>query len=282
MSHWYRHDGSALHQVKALNGNMRATTLRDARKLNLVPSVTTILSIIEKPGLIKWKVDQGILAALTLGRRPGEEDAEFLKRLYLDSIRQVIDAANMGEKIHNACERHLTGKLVEAEFLPHAIAVSDKIQENFPDVRDWRTEHSFAHPLGFAGRVDLYSPSTGIVIDFKGKDFTPEEKKVLAYEQHHQLGGYQIGLGLPLNWGMNIFFSRNRPGHAEAYAWNKEKMQHGREVFLATFNLWKTLKKYDPQFARTPEDQKIMTDEEWASLSAESRFRINRWMKTPV
>lgn len=282
MSHWYTHTGSALHYVKAAAGHMRATTLRDARKLNLVPSVMTILSIIEKVGLIKWQVDQGILAALTLGRNPDEKDEDFLKRLYTDSRKQVMDAADMGERIHDACEKHITGKPVDTKYLPHAIAVSDKIHENFPNIKDWVTERSFAHPLGFGGRVDLHSPSTGIVIDFKGKDFSPTEKKVLAFEQHYQLGGYQIGLGLPLNWGMNIFFSRNHPGHAEAYAWNIEKMQHGREVFLAAFNLWKTMKKYDPRFARTAEDHKIMTDEEWESLSAESRFRINQWMKTPA
>ncbi len=279
MSHWYRHDGSPLHYVKALNGEMRSTTLRDARKLALVPSVMTILSIIDKPGLIRWQVDQGILAALTLGRLEDEEDEVFLKRLYHDSRKQVMDAADMGEKIHDACEKHINGKRVPPQFLPHAIAVKDKIAENFPDINDWVTEKSFAHPLGFGGRVDLHSPSTGIVIDFKGKDFSPTEKKILAFEQHYQLGGYQIGLNLPINWGMNIFFSRTHPGHAEAYAWNQEKMQHGREVFLAAFNLWKTMKKYDPRFARTAEDQKIMTDEEWESLSAESRFKINQWMK---
>lgn len=279
MSHWYKHDGSPMHQVQAFSGNMRATTLRDARKYHLVPSVMTVLSIIDKPGLIKWQVDQGILAALTLGRRKDESDEDFLIRLYKDSRQQFINAGIMGDKIHTACERHITGKQVDIEFLPHAIAVSDILQEQFPDVKDWVTEKSFAHPLGFGGRVDLHSPSTGIVIDFKGKDIDPENKKVLAFEQHYQLGGYQIGLNFPINWGMNIFISRTHPGYAVSHAWNKEKMQFGREVFLATFNLWKTMKKYDPRFARTEKDRELMTDDEWASLSDESRFRINQYFQ---
>jgi hypothetical protein len=252
MTHWYQHNGNPLHKVMGTNKELRNTTLRDARKLDLVPSVTTILSIMEKPGLIKWKVDQGILAALTLGRIPNETDEDFLKRLYFDSIKQVIDAMNEGEKIHDACEKHITGKRVDVKYLPHAVAVKDQLDYHFPNIHDWITEKPFAHPLGFGGRVDLYSPSTGVVVDFKGKDFSPTDKKVLAFEQHYQLGGYQIGLDLPINWGLNIFFSRSHPGHAEGFAWNKEKMQHGRDVFLATFNLWKTLKKYDPSFGEKP------------------------------
>lgn len=248
MTHWYQHDGNPLHKIKALNGDLRNTTLRDARKLKLVPSVTSVLAIIDKPGLIRWQVNQGILAALTLGRKPGELDEDFLNRLYHDSRKQVMDAADEGEKIHDACEKHLTGKVVDTKYLPHAIAVRDKLDEYFPKIFDWISEKSFAHSLGFGGRVDLYSPSTGVVVDFKGKDISPTDSKVLAFEQHYQLGGYQLGLDLPINWGLNIFFSRSHPGYAEGFAWNREKMQHGRDVFLATFGLWKALKKYDPSF----------------------------------
>ena len=248
MTHWYQQDGSPLHKVKALNGELRNTNLRDARKLKLVPSVTSILAIIDKPGLIRWKVNQGILAALTLGRRKHETDEEFLDRLYKDSIQQVMDAANEGEKIHDACEKHISGKPVDVKYLPHAIAVRDQLDYYFPNIHDWVTEKSFAHPLGFGGRVDLHSPSTGVVVDFKGKDFSPTDKKALAFEQHYQLGGYQLGLGLPINWGLNIFFSRSHPGHAEGFAWNREKMKYGQEVFLAAFDLWKALKKFDPSF----------------------------------
>lgn len=254
MSHWYTHTGASMHEVTASGtGKLRPTTMRDARKLNLVPSVMTILSIIDKPGLTKWQVDQGIMAALTLGRRRGETDVDFLQRLYQDSRRQALDAATIGEKIHNACEHHISGEMIDEEFLPHAIAVRDEVEKHFPHITDWITEKSFAHPLGFGGRVDLSSPSTGIVIDFKGKEFEPGDGKRLAYEQHYQLGGYQLGLEFPITHGMNIFFSRSYPGHAVSYTWSSDEMRFGREVFLATFNLWKTLKKFNPAFAYFPE-----------------------------
>src|SRR5436190_23373532 len=48
-----------------------ASTLRDARKLGLLPSVTNILGVITKPELTAWLQEQAVLAALTLPRLEG-------------------------------------------------------------------------------------------------------------------------------------------------------------------------------------------------------------------
>jgi hypothetical protein len=58
---------------------MRPTTLRDARKLGLLPSVTNVLGVINKPELVEWKMTQAVLAALTLPRRDGEDLGVFAK-----------------------------------------------------------------------------------------------------------------------------------------------------------------------------------------------------------
>ena len=82
--HWYDHKGNAKYTLIGKNGKERNTTLRDARKLILVPSVTGILGIAAKPGLVNWMIDQGISAALTLQRLEGESDYDFLNRVKLD------------------------------------------------------------------------------------------------------------------------------------------------------------------------------------------------------
>ena len=75
-SHWYTQDGKPFYEIenKSAPGTMRRVTLRDARKLNLVPSVTTITGVISKPQLEAWKIEQAILASLTLPRTPKESD----------------------------------------------------------------------------------------------------------------------------------------------------------------------------------------------------------------
>jgi hypothetical protein len=45
-AHWYRRDGEPLHSVPSAKGEPRPTTLRDARKLGLLPSVTNVLGVI--------------------------------------------------------------------------------------------------------------------------------------------------------------------------------------------------------------------------------------------
>jgi hypothetical protein len=64
--HWYDRDGKPAYTVKAKDGSDRPATLRDARKLNLVPSVTTIIRCAAAPGLELWKANQLMMAALTL------------------------------------------------------------------------------------------------------------------------------------------------------------------------------------------------------------------------
>ena len=52
--HWYtQEEGEPMYTIIGANGKERNTTLRDAKNLGLVPSVTTILGMIAKPSLEK-------------------------------------------------------------------------------------------------------------------------------------------------------------------------------------------------------------------------------------
>jgi hypothetical protein len=70
--HWYTLDGEPCYTIVGKNGAERNTTLRDARTMALVPSVTTIIRQAAAPALEKWKRDQLLMAALTLPRMPNE------------------------------------------------------------------------------------------------------------------------------------------------------------------------------------------------------------------
>ena len=95
-AHWYRRDGEPLHSVPSAKGDPRPTTLRDARKLSLLPSVTNVLGVINKPELVEWKMTQAVLAALTLPRMDGEDLGVFAKRVVEDAQSQVKGAAEFG------------------------------------------------------------------------------------------------------------------------------------------------------------------------------------------
>ncbi len=52
--HWYTMQAEACHWQE----DGKPTTLRHARRQNLVPSVSSVLGVIEKPQLSKWKADE--------------------------------------------------------------------------------------------------------------------------------------------------------------------------------------------------------------------------------
>lgn len=244
--HWYTNTGKPCYEVAKKDGGMRSTTLADARKLGLVPSVTTVLGVLAKPALETWKIEQGIMAALTLPRLTDEPESVWLRRVREDSGKQAKDAADEGTRIHDAIECSFKGKVVEDRFKPHVAGVRAKLLEVFPHVNDWVSESSFCHPYGYGGKVDLHSPSTGIVVDFKGKDGDFTDGKKLAYDQHWQLAAYQHGLDLESNVCANLFFSRSHPGLVASHVWSIKEMQEGWEVFQASLQVWKTIKRYDP------------------------------------
>ena len=97
--HWYKKDGSPQYTVKAKDGSNRPTTLRDARAMQLVPSVTTILKVAAKPALEAWKMEQMLLAALTLPRLEGESEKDLINRIAFDSKETGKQAAERGSRI---------------------------------------------------------------------------------------------------------------------------------------------------------------------------------------
>src|SRR6185312_12287386 len=227
----------------------RSVTLRDARKVGAVPSVTTVLQVMAKPALEAWKVRQGILAALTLTRADDEPDDAYLARVLADSNAQAKAAAEEGKRIHDAIEQGMRGRCVLDAYVPHVDAVRARLAELFPGVTDWTAEQSFAHASGFGGKVDLHSPSTGIVVDYKGKDGDFTDGKKLAYDQHYQLAAYQHGLSLPANVCANLFVSRTHPGCVAHHVWTVDDIRDGLGIFLDALSLWKRMRRYEPSFA---------------------------------
>ena len=98
--HWYDRQGNPMYTVIGKNGKERNTTLRDARTMNLVPSVTTILNVAAKPALNVWLQRQVLMAALTLPKRAEETEEEWIARIMSDSKEEGKEAANRGTEIH--------------------------------------------------------------------------------------------------------------------------------------------------------------------------------------
>tara|TARA_R110002033_G_scaffold10548_4_gene34154 strand:- start:84 stop:869 length:786 start_codon:yes stop_codon:yes gene_type:complete len=240
--HWYDYEGNPKYEILSKNGSVRNTTLRDARKLFLVPSVTGIMGVAAKPGLENWKIDQGITAALTLERLKSENDYEFLSRIKADSKEQGLKAAEAGTIIHAQIEQGFLGQRKTKPYL----AVKKLLDDVYPN-EEWIAEGSFCHTSGYGGKIDLHS-KTGIFIDFKTKDgLAGKEGSKLVYDEHGmQLSSYSQGMGISNPQRMNIFIDRKNTELIVSHVWDPDSHHRHLAMFNSLLTYWKLLKKYDP------------------------------------
>jgi hypothetical protein len=238
--HWYARNGSCVYEIKGANGKWRPVTLRDARKLDLVPGFSGVARMEAKPGLEIWKVDQALMSALTLPRIEGETLEAFKARAKLDSQEQANQARDRGTEIHKALEWYYTHGLLLEGHEDYVMPVVRLLERLFPDM-DWKPEHSFAHPWGYGGKCDLLGDE--LVIDFKCKDFSnPDEVK--AYDEHEmQLHAYALGFGIPGARMLNLFVSSTHPGVIKVVEWKWRP--EALEAFQCLLRLWQIRKNYN-------------------------------------
>jgi len=245
--HWYDAEGNPQYTIVGKNGKERATTLRDARKFNYYPSVTGITDIIDKPGLDNWKLNQMLMAALTLPQKPGESvdvDA-FAKRVVEDSKQHAEQARQKGVLIHGKVEKWFGPEFIPAtdEHFNLCVAVEFAINEHFGEPKVWSTEKTFSHPLGFGGKVDLFCED--VIIDIKTKEFGKDSLPGAYDEQLWQLSAYKFGLWLPEARAANVFVSTTEE-LVHIHEWTREELIRGWEDFKAILEVWKRVKKYYP------------------------------------
>lgn len=199
--HWYACDGLPAYEIKGANGDMRPTTLRDARKYKLVPSVTTIMGIQDKPQLLLWKQNQLKEAIINNGAHPHNEQAfeKWWRSCLRDSNQVAKKAAEVGSSIHDSIEDAIKTGNTSNRIAEEVFKFLD---DNFKGF-SWVAEDSFAHTKGFGGKVDLYGVKNKgredeqrMVLDFKTKNKSKEGiSKVEAYDDHHmQTAAYVVGI----------------------------------------------------------------------------------------
>jgi hypothetical protein len=181
--HWYAVDGTPVYQVPRADGKgYRDATLRDARKMILLPGITSAMNVMAKPGLERWKQENLLLAAATLPKRDGEGVEEWMQRVREDAWKQGEDARNMGTAVHKAIEIALQG----GEPAEHWHLAEPAVQwclMMFPD-HEHLVESSFADvKLGIGCRIDFGAKGNRpALVDFKTTDKSLDNVK--AWPEH--------------------------------------------------------------------------------------------------
>ena len=250
--HWYKKDGTPAHRTLTADGSgERATTIRDAKRMGLYPSVTSILGILAKPGLEKWKLNQVALASLRTPKVDAESEEYWCNRVRNAAFEQVEQAADLGTMIHGALELAMAGEEYDAELRVYVEPVMEWKRETGVLVVE-REIRLVNEQHGFAGTADVmfrYGENGIGILDYKTRKTKPGET-VQAYDnQALQLAAYAATYWGAENIGRvlaaNVFISTTEPGRMDVV--KHEALGRDWEAFKLITALWRYVKGYDPR-----------------------------------
>ena len=240
MSHWYDKDGSPRYEIEGKTG-LRPTTLRDARKNGWVPSVSTIWKdVVAAPGLVRWSQSQLFEAIYSNESHAQETEDGYKKRVFDIYRKESLKAAERGTMIHGILENYFVSGIGAPGYGSLISGTESKLLE-VCGKQDWKIEHSFAHDLGYGGKIDIHSDEW--MVDFKTKELD-EGKKPDVYDAYGvQLAAYDHGMGGGRKL-LNLFISVSSPGYVYPYQW--EEKERLFSMFSTALQLWKLIKRYEP------------------------------------
>jgi hypothetical protein len=243
--HWYNEDGLVLAVPSADDKKMVRPTVRHARNGLVVPSVTGILGIFDKPALTQWKIKEHVKACAYIKQKRAKETFDNYFKRVVEQMNRHNDHAQLGTNIHAEIAKGLAGE--------HHDEIADKtiefVKSQMAQLKNptIKSEMPFANmTLGFGGTVDclLISEDEKVFIDFKTTDDDKlGQAEKLAYRDSHlaQLVAYDLGTNITATTTryFNVFIGR-LGGNIFVHEWsNADDVNWARKFFLLSLKIFK-------------------------------------------
>lgn len=296
MSHFYAQENGQVYArhfvpIKSRPGEMRPTRITDVRKWwregeNVVPSVTTILNVLDKAALVNWKVEQYLCTAASLILECGPDDLNcnsvlgnpetFVREVKYRTEMEMDKAPSAGTDVHKSLEDFMLGGEPAPEHYEICRNVEAVLKERCGDV-SWNCEERFVDARGFGGCADLmaddyreadhpdYGPHDrqmgGLcsecakltrkncwVIDYKTKQTADKFKpgKMVYPDHSRQLAAYREGLDIPDARCANVFICIET-GEVDFHEHTEEQLSEGWEVFRRALEIWQITNGYNKE-----------------------------------
>lgn len=246
-AHWYLPTGAPFHKVpykeKKKAGQLRDATLKDARAVGAARSVTSIQKFIAKPQLEVWSRNQLIEA---IRRSAGGGDwrlilesgdlEKWLAEIIKDAGRVRDEAAERGDKLHDALMRFSRGKTIPRAFSKHIEAVQKALSRRGIDILEGRAETSFYSSEGYGGTIDWHRPLTQlhplypVILDYKTREKLDPKVRVAWPEKAMQLAAYRRAIMLPDADCYNVFVDET--AHVCVHHWDEPTLRREEKKFL--------------------------------------------------
>ena len=258
MGHYYNLDGDACHTQatkKGAKNKTRPTTVSDARKLNLLPSVTTVFDVISKPFLTEWQIKDALKVAYNRPPIGTETEDEWIAATREKASQQVGMAADLGTAVHHEIEVALNDGEWDEALNGYVCPALDAVWAM--DLQEMVTESVTVNPeISYAGCVDLCGwmkddhsmveiPTVPVVVDFKTKKTKPGVAIDVSETYPWQLAAYHVSkFGKsqrelhPLARAALVFISSTEVGRVEVKWFEHADLDHAWDCFKACHKLW--------------------------------------------
>ena len=256
-THWYTAEGEPCHSQP----DGKKTTLRHARKQNLLPSVTSVLSIIPKQAVEDWRVQQAVIATMQCMSEP--DGAMLTAEEMMGKVSERLES-NTGTGRRFGSEMHEIVEYINDAFeLPpsmsplgmrhelHAAKYLAWIKSSGLTVQKTELPITGTCPLSYGGCVDLVASredGTAVVLDIKTQDLKGKSVRVYP-EWAYQLAAYRNAL-LQRNVASKIecvsVVISAEDGEVSEHLWTDEDIADGFNVFCRAYSLWSAVRGYAP------------------------------------
>jgi len=232
--------------LKSRPDELRPTRITDVKKWwregrEVMPSVTTVLNVLNKWALNNWRIDQHLFQAHQL-----DPSAFGSRESYLAEVKRLTElemdkAPKAGTDIHTVLEDYARGIVPDD---PVELAICKNTNSALFEYTNyqlrqswWNLETRFVSDVGFGGAADIYNEDW--VIDYKSKQTADKFKPgKMAYIDHRmQLAAYRGGLGVPSARCANVFICLET-GEIDFHEHSEDDLQHGWEVFRHALAIW--------------------------------------------
>ena len=246
--HWYTMQAEACHWQE----DGKPTTLRHARKQNLVPSVSSVLGVIEKPQLTKWKADEMVRHCLQNPHVEGEPERDYINRIHGAAKSSKSEILEFGTRVHHGIEMYNLGTYDEQEdpdIFPYVETYIRWAQKNVKKVIS--AEKTVVNKkLGYGGTIDLVAElrnQRGVtIIDYKTQRWAADKKPSFHESWAWQLAAYRKTMR-PNPHCLSVVISAIAPRPSIVRWWSKSELQTAWRCFNGARTVWQESKNYRPK-----------------------------------
>ena len=260
MGHYYTDDPpAAFYEIeyadKTRAGEYRPVSIKDARREGAYPSPNTIMGIMDKPGLMYWKMQMlGEATRDTVLDLGGDWDEYAQSQAYNLYKERTEIFSKQGTEIHDMIEQCL---ISDGTYEPDLIvdACVDWLHE---EKIEWTgVEEIFVSPeVGIGGKIDVVDATSsghplsnvGTIVDWKTIDTVSKKFRPYTKDKTPLLAAYAMGRFGTLEVDLwNVFISRDEPGKIIPKLYTPEEIEFGWQKFELCYYLWVLDKGYDPR-----------------------------------